>query len=67
VILISLDNVKFRKMVEPGDQLILEANVKKVRSSIAQVATRALVCGVVVAEADVCFRMLQEDRELPRS
>jgi len=63
VILISLDNVKFRKMVEPGDQLILEANVKKVRSSIAQVATRALVCGVVVAEADVCFRMLQEDKE----
>jgi UDP-3-O-[3-hydroxymyristoyl] N-acetylglucosamine deacetylase/3-hydroxyacyl-[acyl-carrier-protein] dehydratase len=67
VILISLDNVKFRKMVEPGDQLILEANVKKVRSSIAQVATRALVCGVVVAEADVCFRMLQEDREPARS
>jgi UDP-3-O-[3-hydroxymyristoyl] N-acetylglucosamine deacetylase/3-hydroxyacyl-[acyl-carrier-protein] dehydratase len=51
----SIDNVKFRKPVVPGDQLHLEAEAIKVKSKTGQVHGRALVDGKVVAEADfVC-------------
>jgi len=52
---LSIDNVKFRKPVVPGDQLILEVEAIKVKSRTGQVRGRALVDGKVVAEADfVC-------------
>jgi len=52
---LSINNVKFRKPVVPGDQLILEVEAIKVKSKTGQVRGRALVDGKVVAEADfVC-------------
>ena len=52
---LSIDNVKFRKPVVPGDQLILEVEAIKVKSKTGQVRGRAFVDGKVVAEADfVC-------------
>ena len=56
--LLSMDNVKFRKTVVPGDQLILEANLKKMRSRTAQVETKASVAGTVVAEAQIRFMLV---------
>ncbi|MFA4989357.1 MAG: UDP-3-O-acyl-N-acetylglucosamine deacetylase [Candidatus Omnitrophota bacterium] len=51
----SIDNVKFRKPVVPGDQLVFEVETVKVKSKIGQVRGKALVDGKVVAEADfVC-------------
>ncbi|MFA5357002.1 MAG: bifunctional UDP-3-O-[3-hydroxymyristoyl] N-acetylglucosamine deacetylase/3-hydroxyacyl-ACP dehydratase [Candidatus Omnitrophota bacterium] len=52
---LSADNIKFRKTVVPGDQLILEAEAVKVKSKTGLVRTRALVDGKVVAEADLMF------------
>ncbi|MCX5707087.1 MAG: UDP-3-O-acyl-N-acetylglucosamine deacetylase [Candidatus Omnitrophica bacterium] len=52
---LSIDNVKFRKPVVPGDQLVLEVEAIKVKSKTGQVRGRALVGGKIVAEADfVC-------------
>jgi len=52
---LSIDNVKFRKPVVPGDQLVLEVEAIKVKSKTGQVRGRALVDGKVVTEADfVC-------------
>ena len=52
---LSIDNVKFRKPVVPGDQLVLEVEAIKVKSKTGQVRGRALVAGKVVAETDfVC-------------
>jgi len=52
---LSINNVKFRKPVVPGDQLVLEVEAIKVKSKTAQVRGMALVDGKVVAEADfVC-------------
>jgi beta-hydroxyacyl-ACP dehydratase FabZ len=52
---LSIDNVKFRKPVVPGDQLVLEVEAIKVKSKTGQVRGRALVNGKVVTEADfVC-------------
>ena len=49
----GMDHVRFRRPVVPGDQLILEARVLKMRSKVAKMAGRALVDGQMVAEAEL--------------
>ncbi len=49
----GLDQVKFRKMVVPGDQLILELDVLKQRSKIMKLEGVAKVDGKIVAEAQL--------------
>ena len=47
----GLDQVKFRKMVVPGDQLIMELEVLKQRAKVMKLAGVAKVDGQIVAEA----------------
>jgi beta-hydroxyacyl-ACP dehydratase FabZ len=56
--LLRLDNVKFRKTVEPGDQLLLEVKVKKQKERIAVIDAQATVAGALVAEAEICFMLV---------
>ena len=49
----SLDNVKFRKPVKPGDQLILELVVVQIRGKVCKMRGVAKVDGEVVAEAEM--------------
>jgi 3-hydroxyacyl-[acyl-carrier-protein] dehydratase len=49
----GMDGVRFRKPVVPGDHLMLEARVLKMRSRVAKMAGRALVDGQLVAEAEL--------------
>ncbi len=56
--ILSMDNVKFRKTVVPGDQLILEVELKKLRSRTGQVQGRASVDGQPVAEALIRFMIV---------
>src|SRR5438477_3947948 len=53
VLLVAIENAKFRKPVVPGDQLLLEMAVIKRKASVAKMAGRATVNGVLVAEAEV--------------
>ncbi|MCK4993499.1 MAG: bifunctional UDP-3-O-[3-hydroxymyristoyl] N-acetylglucosamine deacetylase/3-hydroxyacyl-ACP dehydratase [Candidatus Omnitrophica bacterium] len=53
----SMDKVKFRRMVLPGDQLRLEVSVLKLRSKTGQVYGRAMVENKVVAEAVLMFSL----------
>jgi beta-hydroxyacyl-ACP dehydratase FabZ len=53
VFLASVDNARFRKPVVPGDQLRLEITILKSKASVAKIAARATVDGVLVAEADL--------------
>ncbi len=55
----SIDNVKFRKPVVPGDQLVLEVETVKVKSKVGQVRGKALVDGKVVAEADFICALVE--------
>ncbi len=59
--LLSLDGVRFRKKVVPGDQLRIEAEVKKVRTRTAEMVTRATVDGKLVAEATIGFMLVDAD------
>jgi len=55
----SIDKVKFRRTVLPGDQLILEAEVVKLKSKTGQVRTKAYVDSKVVAEAELMFALVE--------
>jgi len=57
-VLASIDKVKLRKAVFPGDQLRLEAVSIRVRPSIGHVRTTARVNNVLVAEAELKFMLL---------
>ena len=54
-VLLSLDKVRFRRSVRPGDQLLLEAEAIRVRSTSGHVRGRARVGKDVVAEAEIKF------------
>lgn len=49
----GLDQVKFRKPVVPGDQLILEVEILKKRGKVIKLSGTAKVDGQVVAEAQL--------------
>lgn len=51
----AVNSVKFRKVVEPGDQLVMSVEVMKDRRRIAQAKGIARVNGEVVAEAEMTF------------
>jgi UDP-3-O-[3-hydroxymyristoyl] N-acetylglucosamine deacetylase/3-hydroxyacyl-[acyl-carrier-protein] dehydratase len=53
--LLSMDNVKLRRPVVPGDQLVLEAETIRIKLRTFQMRTRALVDGQVAAEAELLF------------
>ncbi|MGE0268001.1 MAG: UDP-3-O-acyl-N-acetylglucosamine deacetylase [Candidatus Omnitrophota bacterium] len=51
----AVDNVKFRKVVTAGDQLMMEVEVVRDRSRVTQIHAVSKVDGEVVAEADMTF------------
>jgi beta-hydroxyacyl-ACP dehydratase FabZ len=53
IFFMGMDKVRFRKMVLPGDQIILEAKILKFRSKVAKMAGSATVDGQLVAEAEL--------------
>jgi UDP-3-O-[3-hydroxymyristoyl] N-acetylglucosamine deacetylase/3-hydroxyacyl-[acyl-carrier-protein] dehydratase len=55
----AANNIKFRKTVVPGDQLLLEVEAGKIKSKTGQVRAKALVDGRVVAEADLIFALVE--------
>ena len=57
VLLVAIENARFRKPVVPGDTLRLEMSVVKRKASVAKMAGRATVDGQVVAEAEVMCKL----------
>jgi UDP-3-O-[3-hydroxymyristoyl] N-acetylglucosamine deacetylase/3-hydroxyacyl-[acyl-carrier-protein] dehydratase len=53
VYFMSLDNVKFRKPVKPGDQIRFEMEIVQIRGSVCKMRGVGTVDGEVVAEADM--------------
>jgi UDP-3-O-[3-hydroxymyristoyl] N-acetylglucosamine deacetylase/3-hydroxyacyl-[acyl-carrier-protein] dehydratase len=53
----AADNIKFRKTVVPGDQLVLEVEAGRIKARTGLVHARALVEGKIVAEADLMFAL----------
>lgn len=53
----SIDRVKFRKPVIPGDQLHMVAELIKIRSGMGKLWCEAFVDGQVVAEGELMFAL----------
>jgi 3-hydroxymyristoyl/3-hydroxydecanoyl-(acyl carrier protein) dehydratase len=53
VYLMSLDNVKWRKPVIPGDQLVFEVEMVQFRRNVCKLRGVGKVDGELVAEADM--------------
>lgn len=49
----GMDHVKFRKIVVPGDQLILEMHLQRLRQRVVRMTGTAAVEGKIVAEAEM--------------
>ena len=61
-VLLSMDNVKLRKAVVPGDQLVLTAETMRMRKRTAQCRCKAMVGQTVVAEAQIKFMLVDEEK-----
>jgi len=61
VYFLGIDNVRFRKLVVPGDQLHLELEITKHRQAIWGFKGKASVDGKLVAEAEL-LAMLGEEK-----
>lgn len=62
-ILLSIDRVKLRKPVVPGDQVVLEAENLRATARTGHLKCRALVGDKVAAEAELRFMMVDPDIE----
>jgi len=60
----SADKVKFRKPVRPGDQVIINAKITKVRGNkMAAAECSCTVDGQVVSSAELMFAIIEEGEE----
>ena len=57
VYFVGIDGARFKRPVEPGDQLILEASIERVKSGIYKYKTRASVDGETAVEAQLMCTM----------
>lgn len=62
-VLLSLDKVKLRHPVTPGDQLILEAETVRASSRTASIHCKAFVGSQVAAEANIRFMMVDAEKQ----
>jgi 3-hydroxyacyl-[acyl-carrier-protein] dehydratase len=57
VYFVGIDGARFKRVVEPGDQLILEASIDRVRGGIYKYKARASVDGETAVEAELMCTM----------
>ncbi len=53
----GMNDVRFRRPVEPGDQLMLHAELLRMKAGIFKFKTRALVAGELAVEAELTCAM----------
>lgn len=60
--LLSMDGVKLRKAVVPGDQLVLTSETVRMRKRTAHCRCKAMVGKTTVAEAQIKFMLVDEEK-----
>jgi len=63
VLLVAIENARFRRPVVPGDCLRMEMKVIKRKASVAKMAGVATVDGQVVAEAEVMCKLADKEEK----
>ncbi len=62
-VLLSMDRVKLRKAVTPGDQLVIEAEAIRVRTRTGHTRCKAFVGQHLAAEAEIKFMLVDAEQE----
>ena len=57
----GIDNARFKRPVEPGDQLVLHATLDRSRAGIVKFSTRATVDDAIAVSADLMCTMRRMD------
>ena len=65
VLLVAIENARFRRPVVPGDTLRMEMKILKKKASVAKMAGVATVDGVVVAEVEVMCKLADKEEKPP--
>lgn len=60
-VLLSIDKVKLRKSVVPGDQLRIEAKVVRIKTRTAEIYAKTLVEGELASEASIKFMLVDAE------
>lgn len=60
VLLVSVDQAKFRRPVRPGDQLRMEMKLLKRKATVAKMSGVATVNGTVVAEGEMMCKLVDK-------
>ena len=55
----GMDNIKFKKPVSPGDQMIMKAELMKVHGDYGRLHAEAFVDGIFAAQGDFTFALQQ--------
>lgn len=55
----GIDGVRFRRTVQPGDQLIMKAELIKIRGQIGRVKVEARVGEALVTEGELMFALVE--------
>jgi 3-hydroxyacyl-[acyl-carrier-protein] dehydratase len=63
VLLVAIENARFRRPVVPGDTLRMEMKIIKKKASVAKMAGIATVDGHVVAEAEVMCKLADKEEK----
>ena len=63
VLLVAVENARFRKPAVPGDSLRMEMKIIKRKASVAKMAGVATVDGVVVAEVEVMCKLADKQEK----
>lgn len=58
----GLNNVRFKKVVIPGDQVIIESKFEKMKKDLAKFSARALVDDQVVCQAELLSAYREKDQ-----
>ena len=65
VLLVAIENARFRRPVVPGDTLRMEMKLLKRKATVAKMAGVATVDGLVVAEVEVMCKLADKEEKPP--
>ena len=63
ILFAGIDKARFKRMVKPGDELIIEVELESFRRNIGKGKGRATVDGELACAADIMFALGQADAE----
>jgi beta-hydroxyacyl-ACP dehydratase FabZ len=56
----GIDNARFRKVIKPGDQMVIEVEMVTLRSRVARFKAKVMVDGALASEAEMLCMLTEQ-------